>query len=147
MLAHVDIATGFELQMPGGSSHKADILCHPALLGIELRDARSPISYTGADPDPERSRMGRERISRLKLGSKQNLARVLNSDAHTLGALGRNAEQARRVTRFKMDRPSFDALKVALQDADARVRIALVAIARASGSVSEICRSGALRKG
>ena len=67
--------------------------------------------------------MGRERIRRLKLGSKQNLARVLNSDAHTLEALGRNAANARRMTRFKMDAPSFDALRIALEDADARVRI------------------------
>ena len=67
--------------------------------------------------------MGQERISRLKLGSKQHLARVLNSDAHALAALGRNAENARKVTRYKMDSPTFDALRIALEDADARVRI------------------------
>jgi energy-coupling factor transporter ATP-binding protein EcfA2 len=123
ILAHVDIASGFEVEVPGASPHKVDVLCHPALLGIELKHAVSPISYAIGDPDSERVRIGRERIKRLHLGSKQHLARVLNSDAHTLAALGRNAENARRVTRYKMDVPSFDALRLALEDADARVRL------------------------
>lgn len=123
VLAHVDSPSGFEVEVPGGSPHKADVLCHPALLGIELKNASSPVSYADADPDADRARIGRERIGRMKLGSKQNLARVLNSDAHALLALGRNAANAKRVTRYKMDTPSFDGLRVALEDADARVRI------------------------
>jgi histidinol phosphatase-like PHP family hydrolase len=123
VLAHVDAGAGFEAEMPGGSQHKIDVLCHPGLLGIELKQASSEIAYGPGDPDPNRVRMGQERIQRLGLGSKQNLARVLNSDAHALDALGRNAERARKVTRFKMDAPSFAALRIALEDADARVRI------------------------
>jgi hypothetical protein len=123
ILAHVDAPSGFEIEVPGASPHKLDVLCHPALLGIELKNGNSPIAFANADPDAERARMGREGISRLKLGSKQNLARVLNSDAHTITALGRNAEHARKVTRYKMDVASFDGLRLALEDADARVRI------------------------
>lgn len=123
VLAHVDAPSGFEIVIPGASPHKLDVICHPALLGIELKQATSLISYSEGDPDPERVRMGRERISRLKLGAKQGLARVLNSDAHALDALGRNAASARKVTRYKMDSPSFDGLRVAFEDADARVRI------------------------
>jgi ABC-type lipoprotein export system ATPase subunit len=123
MLAHVDGESGFEAENPGGSPHKTDVLCHPSLLGIELKHASSPISYASGDPDLERARMGRERIKKLKLGSKQFIARVLNSDAHGLDALGRNAANQKRVTRYKMDSPSFDALRLALEDADARVRI------------------------
>ena len=123
ILAHVDVATGFEIEVPRPSRHKLDVLCHRALLGIEVKKADSPISYAQGDSDPERANAGRERIARLRLGSKQSLARVLNSDSHTLDGLGRNAENARRVTRYKMDTPSFDALRVALEDADARVRI------------------------
>ena len=107
----------------GPAGYESYGLCHGALLAIELRVAASPISYADGDSDPERARMGRDRIARLKLGAKQNLARVLNSDAHTLEALGRNAANARRMTRFKMDAPSFAALRIALEDADARVRI------------------------
>ncbi len=123
ILAHVDPPAGYEVETPGASPHKLDVICHPALLGIELKQATSKISYFEGDPDPERARMGRERISRLKLGAKQGLARVLNSDAHALDALGRNAASARKVTRYKMDSPSFDGLRVALEDSDARVRI------------------------
>jgi hypothetical protein len=81
------------------------------------------ISYADGDPDANRVQLGRERVTRLKLGSKQNLARVLNSDAHALQALGRNAATLSRVTRYKMDTPSFHGLRMALEDADARVRI------------------------
>jgi DNA repair ATPase RecN len=123
VLAHIDIQSGFEMEVPGASPHKADVLCHSALLGIELKHATSPISYADGDTDADRVRMGRERIARLKLGAKQNLARVLNSDAHALEALGRNAANMQRVTRYKMDSPSFEGLRVALGDADSRVRI------------------------
>lgn len=123
VLAHVDIPSGFEIEVPGASPHKADVICHPALLGVELKSSSSPITYSVHDPDPNRARFGEERIKRLKLGSRQFLARVQNSDAHSLAALGRNAQNARRMTRFKMERPSFDGLRIALEDADARVRI------------------------
>lgn len=123
VLAHVDSPAGFEHEVPGASPHKADVLCHPALLGIELKNASSTIAYSPSDPDQSRAKLGADRIVRLQLGSRQYLARVLNSDAHTLTALGRNAQNARKVTRYKMDEPSFDALRIALEDADARVRI------------------------
>lgn len=122
-LAHVDAPSGFETENPGNSPHKRDVLCHRALLAIELKTASSVISYADTDPDVDRASIGRERVSRLKLGSKQFLARVLNSDAHTLNALGRNAQGDNKVTRIKMHQPSFDALRIALQDSDARVRI------------------------
>jgi DNA repair ATPase RecN len=123
ILAHVDIQSGFEIENPGAKPHKLDVLCHPALLGIELKVGTSPISYADSDPEPQRAQVGRERIKRLKLGSKQFLARVLGSDAHALVALGRNAANDRKVTRLKMEEPSFDGLRIALEDADARVRI------------------------
>ena len=37
VLAHVDTNAGFEHEVPGGSPHKVDILCHPALLGVEVK--------------------------------------------------------------------------------------------------------------
>lgn len=123
ILAHVDAGSGFETENPGNSPHKLDIICHKSLLGIELKNADSEIYYSIEDKNPHRLSFGKERIQRLLLGTNQWLARVLNSDAHTLQALGRNASGLRRVTRFKMDRPSFDSLRIALQDSDARVRI------------------------
>jgi ABC-type taurine transport system ATPase subunit len=123
ILAHVDAPSGFETENAGNSPHKRDVLCHKALLGIELKSASSVISYADTDPDQDRANTGRERIARLKLGSKQFLSRVLNSDAHTLNALGRNAQGDTKVTRIKMHQPSFEALRMALQEGDARVRL------------------------
>lgn len=123
VLAHVDATGGFEIETPGFSPHKLDVLCHRSLLGIELKAATSPVSYSDSDPDTNRARCGKERIERLGLGARQYLARMLNSDSHSLNALGRNAQGARKVTRVKMDSPSFDAFRIALEDSDARVRI------------------------
>ena len=123
LLAHVDSPSGFECEVPGASPHKSDVLCHPVLLGIELKSTSSIIAYSPSDTDQNRAKLGEDRIKRLHLGSKQYLARVLNSDAHALAALGRNAEKASKLTRYKMDQPSFESLRIALEDADARVRL------------------------
>lgn len=123
VLAHVDVPSGYEHDNPGASPHKFDVICHRALLGIELKHATSDVSYSATDAVLDRARMGQQRIVRLGLGAKQFLARVLNSDAHSLGLLGRNAVSAKRITRYKMDVPSFAALRIAFEDADARVRI------------------------
>jgi len=123
LLAHVDAPGGLEVEVPGSSPHKVDILCHRALLGIELKNAKSTISYSDHDPDAARARIGQDRNRRLELGTYQYLARVLNSDAHTLQALGRNAAGDRRVTRYKMNALTFHSLRIALDDSSARVRI------------------------
>jgi ABC-type lipoprotein export system ATPase subunit len=122
-LAHVDAPGGLENEFPGSSPHKVDILCHRALLGIELKNAKSAIGYSDHDPDAARLQIGLERRRRLGLGTHQHLARVLNSDAHTLQALGRNASGDRRVTRYKMNALTFESLRIALDDGGARVRI------------------------
>ena len=123
ILAHVDAEGGLEKKVQGNPPHKRDIITHPSLLGIELRSAGSDISYADSDTDLDRRSMGQERIDALSLGNKQFLARVLFSDAHSVSALGKNAAGQRRITRMKMDSPSFAGLRVALQDADARIRI------------------------
>jgi ABC-type cobalamin/Fe3+-siderophores transport system ATPase subunit len=123
VLAHVDGGAGLEEKVVGYPPHKADIISQPSLLGIELLSAKSTISFSEADPVPERAQFGKKRIESLKLGAKQYLARVLFSDSHTLTALGKNASGQSRMTRLKMDSPTFAGLRVALQDADARVRI------------------------
>ena len=46
ILAHVDASAGFEVAVAGSSPHKADIICHRALIGIELKSARSTVSYS-----------------------------------------------------------------------------------------------------
>ncbi len=123
VLAHIEIASGFEAENPNNSPHKIDILCHECLLGIELKKADTIVCYSPSDNDSDRSNIGQERIKRLGLGSNQYLARVLNSDAHSLNALGKNASGNKKVTRIKIDSPSFSAIKLAFDDSDARIRI------------------------
>lgn len=123
ILAHVELAGAFESNMPRFTPGKLDILCHRALEGIEVTRADCPIIYTDQDVDKDRRAVAVERINRLQLGSQQFLARVLNSDAHSLGAVGRNANRDQRITRYKMEVPSYEGLHLALGTADTRVRI------------------------
>jgi len=123
VLAHVELEGAFESNLPRFTPAKLDILCHPALQGIEVTKADCPILYDGRDTDPDRKKVTAERIKRLKLGSEQYLARILNSDAHSLNAVGRNANRDQRITRFKMETPNFEGLRMALETADTRVRI------------------------
>lgn len=121
-LAHVDLPKGFEVANPTSTPFKISVLTHSALLGIELSTASVPISYADSDPDPERRAAGSTRLKRLGHG-RHLLARILNSDSHTLDKVGRNAAAQTRVTRFKMNTLSFEGLRVAMMECDARVRI------------------------
>src|SRR5260370_15037691 len=123
ILAHVELDGAFESNMPRFTPAKLDILCHRALEGIEVTRSDCPITYTMSDVDQDRRNTAAQRIERLRLGSQQALARVLNSDAHTIKAIGRNARLDRRITRYKMGSPSFEGLRLALRSADTRVRI------------------------
>lgn len=123
ILAHVDAGSGLETKLPGATPHKQDIISHEALLGIELKDSKSEVSYSKSDPDRARQGMGEKRISSLGLGERQYLARILNSDSHTLNALGRNAINDRKLTRYKMASPSFQSLRHALEEGDSRIRL------------------------
>lgn len=123
ILAHVDGEGGLETKLTGNPPIKTDILTHRALLGIELKAADSQVSYSPDDPDGNRAQIGIARQQKLGLGGRQFLGRVLFSDSHSLAALGKNAQGARRLTRVKMDKPTFESLRVAFIEADARLRL------------------------
>jgi hypothetical protein len=53
--------------------------------------------------------------------SRPALARVLFSDAHDRAHIGKTRDGREKLTRFKMDTPSFEGLRAALLDPDARV--------------------------
>jgi DNA polymerase III alpha subunit len=91
LLAHVDSRGAFEENNPRFTPAKLDILCHPALMGIEVTRADCEFLYSDKDTSVDRRNVAQTRIDRCKLGSGQFLARVLNSDAHTIAAVGRNA--------------------------------------------------------
>lgn len=123
VLAHVDAKGGLEDKVPGFPPHKQDIFCHPALAAVEVVSATSDFRYNRNDPVQDRAQVEQLRRKALGESGRHQLGRLLSSDSHTLSALGRNAKGDRRVSRVKMDTPSFDALRIALQDADARVRL------------------------
>lgn len=123
ILAHIDSLAGLEQKVPGYPLHKTDILHQRSLLGFEVTSSNCPIYYSDNDSEQQRVDIAKNRISRLGLASEQNLARVLFSDSHSLSALGRNAAGDKRITRAKMDSPSFEGLRLALQDSDARIRL------------------------
>jgi PHP domain/AAA domain len=123
ILAHVDGDGGFEKTIKGHPPYKTDVITHASLLAIELQSAQSPVSYSDSDPDQQRAERGKKRIAVLGLGEKQCLAKVPFSDSHTLNALGKNAQGKRKLTRIKMDSPSFNGVRIAFQDADARIRL------------------------
>jgi hypothetical protein len=122
ILAHVDAPKGLDREIPGGNPHKVDIVCHSALLGLELKNAASDITFGPDDPNNVRAEIGRTRAQRQG-GALSPLARVLNSDSHSLNALGRNARGDQKVTRYKVQGLSFESLRYALMNADARVRL------------------------
>ena len=123
VLAHVDLPDGFDSKIPGNPPQKVDILCHPALLGFEVKHSMSPQRYGPDDTDAQRCKAGQDRIQRLALGPRTKLARVQFSDSHNLATLGKNASGDKKVTRLKMDTPGFPGLKTALLDSEARVRL------------------------
>jgi energy-coupling factor transporter ATP-binding protein EcfA2 len=123
VIAHIESDGAFESKMPGAGPAKRDILSHPALEAIEITRLDCPYHYSRFDEDDARKQMGAARNAARGLGTQQVLARIMNSDAHTLNAFERNAKNDRRVTRFKMEQPSFDGLRQALRTADTRVRL------------------------
>jgi ABC-type cobalamin/Fe3+-siderophores transport system ATPase subunit len=123
VIAHIESRGSFEEKLPTSTPSKLDILCHNHLLAIEVTNAECPIKYNSEDENCERLQIANTRIKRRQLGSQQILARVLNSDAHTIKAIGRNSQSNRRITRYKMETPSFNGLRIALEEADTRVRI------------------------
>lgn len=123
LLAHVDLPAGLERRITTMTPQKVDIMCHPAVLGFEVSAWPNDIRYSKLDTDPGRAGLASTRADRLGGSSLAGLAVVVNSDAHTLAAFGRNQAGNERTTRYKLNEPSFDALRVALHDPGARIRV------------------------
>lgn len=123
--AHIDRKAGFECLQDGYPNWKKDIVTHPGILGVEVKDASSLVWYT---PDDEQNDQGAGRKRLLQLRerapggfSRASFAHVQNSDAHSLQGFI-DAHRNRELTRFKMDGLSFEGFRTALADPEARVR-------------------------
>lgn len=121
--AHIDLDTGLEAMMPRFDPFKEKVLLHEALLALEISGVAAEAWYTDRDGSDDRKRLLGLRAAKLRETEAYEVPRVMGSDAHTLGALGKNASGARKLTRIKVDTKSYDAVRIALHDAGARVRI------------------------
>ena len=121
--AHVDAANGFEMAHPKYDSFKQDILNRANLLALEIATLVIANWFSSVDDHNDRRNCTGLRRSHLAQEDDAELAKVLFSDAHTIGSLGRNAAHAKKLTRFKMDSLDFQALRIALLDCTARVAL------------------------
>src|SRR5579864_7513339 len=119
--AHVGRAnTGFLMKTPHRECQA--VFESPNVLAIEL-DQHQADWFTHADVDDGHDKR-REYLSKRRdaLGDGgQRIARVVFSDAHSLERVGRTPDGKERLTRVKMERPSYEGLRTALLDPDARV--------------------------
>lgn len=121
--AHIDLATGLEAMLPRFDAFKEAVITNLNLLGLEISNASAAPLYSERDDNQDRRRLHGVRSKCHGEDEGYELPRIMGSDAHSLAGLGKNANGARKLTRVKMDTPTFDALKVALLDPAARVRI------------------------
>jgi hypothetical protein len=121
--AHIDTEAGFEKAHPKYDTFKQEILNCKNLLALEVANTGNSEWFAHSDSDADRRNCARLRCEHLGHEEEIELAKVMSSDAHSIGALGKNARGDKRLTRFKMESLTFDALRVALLDCAARVRL------------------------
>jgi len=121
--AHIDLDAGLEKAHPKFDAFKQQVFDSPNLLGLEVANAAASDWFTAADAHADRKQCAKLRCERLGHEDGHDLTKVMSSDAHSLGALGRNAAGNRKLTRIKMESLSFDSLRIALIDGAARVRL------------------------
>ncbi|MGY8873171.1 MAG: AAA family ATPase, partial [Pseudomonadales bacterium] len=123
VLAHIELDSGFEKTVGRFNAQMDDLFCHPALLALEISKKDSFDLFTDNDIDSHRLSLVKKRRKRLELHDDVILPKVMSSDSHTINKLGTNAEGNRKLTRFKVDELSFDALRISLMSYESRVRL------------------------
>jgi len=121
--AHIELDSGFEKAHPKYDAFKQEILNCKNLLALEVSNAANSLWFSHSDDSADRRQCAKLRCTHLGHEEEIELAKVMSSDAHSIGALGRNAAGNRKLTRFKMESLTFEALRIALLDCAARVRL------------------------
>jgi DNA repair ATPase RecN len=121
--AHIELSSGLEGAHPKFDAFKQAIFNSKNLLALEVSKSENVEWFTHADTHADRKNCAVLRCKHLLLEDDIELPKVMSSDAHTLEALGKNASGNRRLTRIKMETLTFDALRIALMDGAARVRL------------------------
>jgi energy-coupling factor transporter ATP-binding protein EcfA2 len=110
ILSHVDTADGiFSRANPASLSA---ILSRPGLAGIEITRPESADRFSDLDSDAITRQCWQER--KAALGRKATVARLMSSDAHSLTAIGQDAN-GRTLTRIRLDELSFHAVRLAVR--------------------------------
>ena len=124
--AHIDrVKTGFEMVVAGYPNWKRDIMLSSGLYGLEFDDPANLNWYSNLDDASqngiERKKIAKAREQSPQLAGRSRLANVQGSDAHSLKdfVTGRTGKI---LTRFKLNELSYEAFRIALADAEARVR-------------------------
>ena len=121
--AHIDTDSGFEKAHTKYDAFKQEILNCKNLLALEVAKASNSLWFSHSDEDKNRKNCVVLRCEPLGQEAGIELAKVMSSDAHALDAFGKNASGERRLTRLKMEALTFEALRIALYDSAARVRL------------------------
>jgi ABC-type uncharacterized transport system ATPase subunit len=121
--AHIDLDAGLEKAHPKFDTFKQQVFDSPNLLGLEVANAAACDWFSVADTHADRKHSAALRCERLGHEEGHDLTKIMSSDAHSLGALGKNAAGNRKLTRVKMEALTFDSLRIALIDGAARVRL------------------------
>ncbi|MCC7385080.1 MAG: AAA family ATPase [Deltaproteobacteria bacterium] len=121
--AHVDLDQGIEKAVNGYGDAKVSVLSSPTLVALEIAHAAAEPWYTERDAEAPRRKLAQDRIDRLGALFGGTLPKIQSSDAHTLGALGRNWTQTEKLTRLKLGALDWTAFRAAFTDPEARVRI------------------------
>ncbi len=123
IVAHVERASGFEGLLHGSGLAKKLVWQSRHVHGFEIADAANIAWYTPRDPITERWQAILARREIVTTQRVPDVARIRSSDAHELARIGHAPDGTPRVTRIKMDVPSFPALRVAFRDPAARIKI------------------------
>lgn len=123
ILAHIEIDSGFEKSINRFGREMDAILTHRNLYALEIARKESAEFYTDSDGEPDRRALIAKRREVLDLESEYQLAKVMSSDSHSLARLGTNADGENKLTRIKLDEPTFHSFKVALMSANSRIRL------------------------
>jgi len=122
--AHIDRdKTGFDKVSAGFPNWKKDIICSPGLYGLEC-DAIDSLKWYSDFDSSDSIAADRKRLleARRKANpTRFHLAHVQGSDSHTMKQF-EHQNPLKPWTRVKLTELSFNALRVALIDASARVR-------------------------
>ena len=116
--------TGFESRV--SAQLKQAILTSSDLLAIEIDEPGEANRYADTDTEAgheQRNALLGKRKEALGDEAGGRLAKLIFSDAHDLGRIGRDRDGQDRITRIKMSEPSFAAFKTALADPAARIKL------------------------